>query len=183
MVLGTKARWAFFMSLGWASHLTAAFLIWLAVAAIFGGSVLKIFSISLVFLFVWLFISAFLGSIGEESRSNFLLVPYRTFRRYKWVYHAKLGYFLMRVGPDRICVMDIGILSITEEFDLINTGNIRDLANSIKDGLDRLYEQKMAQSADANIKMEKVRRIEEWDGYLDKDESRDNKISKLLGGR
>ncbi len=182
MIPSAKIKWIAYLTLGWICHLVALASVWHTTWHLVGySSLLKFGGVFLLFLLGWLLVSAILGSIGPSRHYNFLISPYRTFHRHKWIYHNSIGFLLIRIEADSICIIETNSLYINEEYDIYNSGNVRDTARQIREYLDRMNENRQHRIDEEKKRREKLNAFEKWDGYLDKQDSRDNKLGRILG--
>lgn len=101
----------------------------------------------------------------------------------KIVSHSKLGKFLLYIecnnGSTKICVYDVGFFSHRcIDYFFLNGGNdINVLIKFVNDILDYEYEKRMVEN---KSRKNDIDFIKKWDGYLDTEGKRDNKIKEIL---
>lgn len=101
-------------------------------------------------------------------------------RNRKWIYHSDLGYYLCIITSSDIKVFKPNLFYMKELYDGYNNGDINRISNSIKDALDREYKDILTKMKTDKEDKERIKTIKNWDGYLDKQSRRDNKIDKIL---
>ncbi len=107
----------------------------------------------------------------------------------KVVNHSKLGKFLLYIecnnGSTKICVYDVGFFSHRcIDYFFLNGNDINVLTKFVNDILDYEYEKRMAEKEKKEIENKSRKNdidfIKKWDGYLDTEGKRDNKIKEIL---
>lgn len=98
----------------------------------------------------------------------------------KWIFHSDLGYFLCVITKDRIYLYEPSFLYLKEIYDEWNVGNIERISNDIKKSLDSRFRTILSDKLESKETKERIDMIKNWDGYLDTQSRRDNKIDKLL---
>lgn len=102
--------------------------------------------------------------------------------KYKYIYHAELGYFITSVSSTNITVYKQGIFNMKEiVFIVINERmEIEAIQDGIKKALDSYYHEKLKKVEEYNKDISTVNNVMKWDGYLDKKGKRDNKLNDIL---
>lgn len=102
--------------------------------------------------------------------------------KHKYVYHTELGYFITEVSYSSITVFKQNIFNMIEIFTIpINEhSTIDQIQSSIKNGLDNHYHAELAKVEEANKKKSTVNKVMCWDGYLDVQGKRDDKLNDIL---
>ena len=98
----------------------------------------------------------------------------------KWVYHSDLGYYLCIITADRVKIFEPKFFYMKEIHDSYNNGDVDRISSSIKKSLDSEYSDILHKMKVDKEDKEKIKKIKSWDGYLDKQGRRDNKIDKIL---
>ena len=98
----------------------------------------------------------------------------------KWIFHSDLGYFLCVITKDRIYLYEPSFLYLKEIYDEWNVGNIEGISKNIKNSLDSRFKNILKIKLENKEAKERMNMIKNWDGYLDTQSRRDNKIDKLL---
>jgi hypothetical protein len=170
-----RLKWINYLLTGLILHTFILLLcVWLAIPFSFKSLV-----ISISCLLVWFIISAFLFNVN--SSTNFLWSPFAIFTKRKFIYHNKLGYFLIFVSSKEIDIMEVKWFSIKEMISIKNTGNLKDMVKEMKEKLDEAYKTHLIHLKHIEVAKENIKVIKDWDGLLiDTDERRDNKIDKIL---
>jgi hypothetical protein len=129
---------------------------------------------------------AFLSSNIDIFTFNYLNILFKY--KSKYVYHDKLGYFIMEFNGEKISVYRQSILYKKELFCLeindldSNSINFTELvADKIKAKLDEVYKKKVEEIKVIEKIKNKSDLIDKWDGYLDTQSRRDDKIDNILG--
>jgi len=130
----------------------------------------------LIFIMVF-----FIGVIipGKENIGwgdwHFTLPHYKSFKK---VYHSELGYFILYVGKDHVKLFQQGWFRLTflKQFSL----EPEYLQKRIKEFLDEKYQEQLRKKKEEDIIKSKIKKIKDWDGFLDKQGKRDEKINQLL---
>lgn len=141
----------------------------------------------IVILLVSIGVRYFLSFIDKEifsSQSYITILGYIFYhnnrRDRKWIFHSDLGYFLCVITKERIYLYEPNFLYLKEIYDEWNIGNIEGISNNIKNSLDSRYKNILRDKLEMKETRERIDLIKSWDGYLDTQSRRDNKIDKLL---
>lgn len=105
---------------------------------------------------------------------------FRELKDRKWVYHSDLGHYLCIITKDEIRLFEPHFLYLDEIYNQYNHGDIEVISNDIKNSLDVRYRTLLNKIQEAKQDKEKIKKIKSWDGYLDTQSRRDNKIDKIL---
>jgi len=105
---------------------------------------------------------------------------FRELKDRKWVYHSDLGYYLCIITKDSIRLFEPHFFYIHEIYFSYNHGDIEIISNDIKSTLDVRYRSLLNKIQEDKQDKEKIKKIKSWDGYLDTQSRRDNKIDKIL---
>ncbi len=170
-----RFKWICFLITGLFLHLSFFIL-----TAFIGSNLsFKSIMISLGMLFSWLII---LGLFSNVSHSyNILWSPIAVFKKRKFIFHNKLGYFLIFISDNSIDVIDVKYLYLKEKISIKNTGNLKEMVKEMKEKLDEAFKTHLINLQFLEEKRKNIKVIKEWDGLLiDADERRDNKIEKIL---
>jgi hypothetical protein len=100
----------------------------------------------------------------------FLFSPFFFF--HKRIYYADLGYFYIS-GSETITVRKIEYLYTRTLFEVNYNGDVEKLRLDIKSKLDSIYAEELD-------KKRKVKKLKDWNGYLDKQSERDDKLKQIL---
>lgn len=150
------------------------------------------------------FISLFIISqLVDSLTNNFTIITiWKYIYKRKKIYHIDLGYFIICLKNEineynrdtlNVYCYDQKILYAKELFSIkdVDVIDLDELPNIIKKKLDLFYNDKIKLERikyEDKVKFEKYReklksienKIDEWDGCLDKQSSRDNKLNKIL---
>lgn len=91
---------------------------------------------------------------------------------HKRIYYADLGYFYIS-GNERITVRKFEYFYTRALFSVQYDGDVEKLRLDIKSKLDLIYAEELE-------KKRKVRKLKDWNGYLDKQSERDDKLNQIL---
>lgn len=105
---------------------------------------------------------------------------FRELKDRKWIYHSDLGYYLFIMTNDDIMLFEPHFLYMQEVYTNYNHGNIEFISRDIKETLDYRYKRQLEKIREHKENREKINKIKSWDGYLDTQSRRDNKIDKIL---
>ena len=175
LMFKVRFKWICFLITGLFLHLSFFIL-----TAFIGSNLsFKSIMISLGMLFSWLII---LGLFSNVSYSyNILWSPIAVFKKRKFIFHNKLGYFLIFISDNSIDVIDVKYLYLKEKISIKNTGNLKEMVKEMKEKLDEAFKTHLINLQFLEEKRKNIKVIKEWDGLLiDADERRDNKIEKIL---
>jgi len=175
LMFKVRFKWICFLITGLLLHLSFFIL-----TAFIGSNLsFKSIMISLGMLFSWLII---LGLFSNVSYSyNILWSPIAVFKKRKFIFHNKLGYFLIFISDNSIDVIDVKYLYLKEKISIKNTGNLKEMVKEMKEKLDEAFKTHLINLQFLEEKRKNIKVIKEWDGLLiDADERRDNKIEKIL---
>lgn len=98
----------------------------------------------------------------------------------KWVYHSDLGYYLCIITPNDIRLFEPNFIYLDEIYNQYNHGDVDKISKDIKTTLDHSYKRQLEKIQEDKENKEKISKIKNWDGYLDTQSRRDNKIDKIL---
>lgn len=170
-----RLKWTCFLTTGLLLHLS----LFTLVAFIASSLSFKSIIISLGILLSWLIITGLFSSVN--SSYNILWSPIALFKRRKFIFHNKLGYFLIFISDDSIDVIDIKFFSLKEKISIKNIGNLKEMVKEMKDKLDEAFKTHLINLEYLDAKRKNIKTIKDWDGLLiDVDERRDSKIEKIL---
>jgi hypothetical protein len=147
---------------------------------------LGIFSVCLIFL-VLVGGRYFFKFIDTEIYSNKKWITilgyiyyFRELKDRKWIYHSDLGYYLCIITNSDIMLFEPHFLYMNQIYTNYNHGNVDIISNDIKATLDSRYKRQLEKIREHKENREKINKIKSWDGYLDTQSRRDNKIDKIL---
>lgn len=147
---------------------------------------LGIFSVCLIFLVIvgGRHLFRFIDKEIYSNKSWFTILGYihyfRDLKDRKWVYHSDLGYYLCIITDDNIMLFEPNFLYMQEVYHNYNHGNVDLISSDIKATLDSRYRRQLEKIHEYKENREKINKIKSWDGYLDTQSRRDNKINKIL---
>jgi len=175
-MLKSRLKWITFLICGIVFY---CLLIWLFISIFLTltitQSLLTIGGILVLWIIIWLIISNTIES------NTFLISPFLIFTKRKWIWHNKLGYFLIFIRENKLEVNQVNWFSITEKFTLDNSDNLKNTISQLKDRLDDSYKNYLSYMNHINEEKEKLKSFENWDGLLiDEDERRDMRIENIL---
>jgi energy-coupling factor transporter transmembrane protein EcfT len=136
------------------------------------GSVL----VSLISFGALLFLAVILtGNTRNQGPGDWY---FTLFNRFKKVYHSNLGYFIIYLDEYGVDLYKIGWFRLIhlDKFTL----NPTNLQKEIKDFLDREYQEVLKNQKEKETIYSRIKEVQDWDGFLDKSESRDEKINKII---
>lgn len=115
------------------------------------------------------------GNIHPFWLSGFIMI----FGNIKKVYHEHLGVFYMdyTASSNQCSLYKVKLLGAKEVFGFNYNNNIDVMAHDIKSKLDKEYSEKLKA---INNESEALKKLKEWDGYLDKATRRDRKIKQII---
>ena len=96
--------------------------------------------------------------------------------RLKRIYYSDLGYFYISIPNGSGELVDIyrqNYLYSKKLTSFFYKGDVNDLRNEIKSKLDSIYEVELKKKREKNL-------IKSWDGYIDIQSKRDDKLNQLL---
>lgn len=170
-----RLKWTCFLITGLLLHLS----LFTLVAFIASSLSFKSIIISLGIILCWLIINGLFSRVN--SSYNILWSPIALFKRRKFIFHNKLGYFLIFISDDSIDVIDIKFFSLKEKISIKNIGNLKEMVKEMKDKLDDAFKTHLINLEYLDEKRKNIKTIKDWDGLLiDVDERRDSKIEKIL---
>lgn len=105
---------------------------------------------------------------------------FRELKDRKWIYHSDLGYYLCIITNDDIMLFEPHFLYMHEIYTNYNHGNVDMISSDVKLTLDNRYKRQLEKIREHKENREKINKIKSWDGYLDTQSRRDNKIDKIL---
>jgi len=106
---------------------------------------------------------------------------FRNLKDRKWVYHSDLGYYLFIITADDVMLFEPHFFYLKRLYDGYNHGHVDKISKDIKDCLDSKYKKQLKKIQENKDNKEKISKVKSWDGYLDTQSRRDNKIDKILG--
>jgi hypothetical protein len=147
---------------------------------------LGIFSVCLIFLVI-VGGRYFFKFIDTEIYSNKKWITilgyiyyFRELKDRKWIYHSDLGYYLCVITNDEIRLFEPNFLYMNEVYNGYNHGGVEKISVDIKTSLDSRYRNLLYKIQENKENRERINKIKSWDGYLDTQSRRDNKIDKIL---
>ena len=105
---------------------------------------------------------------------------FRELKDKKWIYHSDLGHYLCIITNDDIMLFEPHFLYMQQIYSSYNHGNVDMISSDIKLTLDNRYRRQLEKIREHKENREKINKIKSWDGYLDTQSRRDNKIDKIL---
>ena len=118
--------------------------------------------------------------IDSRGFSSFIFSLLFISRRNKFVYHNELGYFTCIIFKGRISVHYQGLFYMRDIVDIENKGKKEFIALKIKLELDSQYKHKINREMERQNELYQLEEISKWDGFLDKESRRDQKIKRLI---
>jgi len=129
-------------------------------------------------LFAYLVLLAYLLVIGIIYIGNHLVPVSFWFDQYKKIYHADFGTLYTDIvndkGVDSVWIYEQRWFYMKKIAQIEYSEDIQTLVHRIKYNLDSIYKQNQEKSIKKNRK-----HFREWDGYLDTESKRDDKLNKL----
>ena len=117
----------------------------------------------------------------EKSLTPFGYIYYfRNLKDRKWIYHSELGYYLFVITANDILLFEPHFFYLKRLYQDYNHGNVDKISEDIKGCLDNRYRSLLNKIQLAKQDKEKINKVKSWDGYLDTQSRRDNKIDKIL---
>ena len=174
----SRLKWFSFLGIGFLTHILAItlFCFLFPPTSIFRG----IFIIT-GFIVGWSIFTLIITAMLSKDFNIFLAAPVYIFRRRKWVYHNKLGWFLIFISPKSIDVVKVHLFYFSEKTSIQNTGKIKEMAKTMKVRLDDVYRNHLVEIAEKDDEKMRMDSLKEWDGLLiDDDERRDLRIDNIL---
>jgi hypothetical protein len=175
-------------------HIGVVYLLYLAIHGIltdFKGNfridwALGIMSVFLIFL-VLVGGRYFFKFVDTEIYSNKKWITilgyihyFRDLKDRKWIYHSDLGYYLCVITKDEIRLFEPNFIYMNEIYNGYNHGGVEKISVDIKSSLDNRYKKILRKIQEDKEDRERINKIKSWDGYLDTQSRRDNKIDKIL---
>lgn len=175
-------------------HIGVVYLLYLAIHGILTDSKdnfridwpLGIMSVFLIFL-VLVGGRYFFKFIDTEIYSNKKWITilgyiyyFRELKDRKWIYHSDLGYYLCIITKDEIRLFEPNFIYMNEIYNGYNHGGVEKISVDIKSSLDNRYKKILRKIQEDKEDRERINKIKSWDGYLDTQSRRDNKIDKIL---
>lgn len=152
-----------------------------------GIGVVAICFITVIVIAIYTLISYLIAFVHKRDRSSYGVVTggLEIFRRkYKFVSHSELGYYILIFDGQEAGLYDVNWFSLKYilELDLSNFKyDSEKISYRINSHLDDLYRVKLKEiRRSEDIKNGVDALINKWDGYLDKVSRRDDKIDQLL---
>jgi hypothetical protein len=105
---------------------------------------------------------------------------FRELKDRKWIYHSDLGYYLCIITKDEIRLFEPNFIYMNEIYNGYNHGGVEKISVDIKSSLDNRYKKILRKIQEDKEDRERINKIKSWDGYLDTQSRRDNKIDKIL---
>lgn len=105
---------------------------------------------------------------------------FRELKDRKWIYHSDLGYYLCIITKDKIRLFEPNFIYMKEIYNGYNHGGVDKISVDIKTSLDSRYRNILYKIQEDKEDRERINKIKSWDGYLDTQSRRDNKIDKIL---
>ena len=129
-------------------------------------------------LFAYLMVLAYFLVIALIYLGNHLAPVSFWFDQHKKIYHADFGtlytYIVSDKGVDYVWIYEQRWFYMKKIAQVEYSENIHVLVNRIKNNLDEIYKHNLEKS----IKKNRTH-FKEWDGYLDTESKRDDKLNKL----
>jgi hypothetical protein len=173
-----KLKWFSFLSLGVLTHILVITIFYLLFpqTGIFKGIL-----IVSGFIVGWSILTLIISGMLSRDYYIFLSAPLYIFKKRKWVYHNKLGWFLIFINPKNIDIFKVNIFYLTEKSTIQNTGKVKEMAKIMKVRLDDVYKNFLIEQAERDAEKMRMDAIKNWDGLLiDDDERRDLRIDNIL---
>lgn len=157
-------------------------------------SLLNYGGVAVVNLIITVLVVLFYASIDSAFKNGVTLLGYYEYLTFigctKIVSHSKLGKFMLYIeltnGSTKIHVYDVGYIYLREiDYFFLNgaSNDIETVTNFVNQILDHEYEKrldKIKEKEDRQKKAQDIDYIKKWDGYLDLEGKRDDKIEKIL---
>jgi hypothetical protein len=157
-------------------------------------SLLNYGGVAVVNLIITVLVVLFYASIDSEFKNGVTLLGYYEYLTFigctKIVSHSKLGKFMLYIeltnGSTKIHVYDVGYIYLREiDYFFLNGCNngVEELTKYVNNILDNEYEKRLdriKEKEDRQKKAQDIDYIKKWDGYLDLEGKRDDKIEKIL---
>jgi hypothetical protein len=105
---------------------------------------------------------------------------FRDLKDRKWIYHSDLGYYLCIITKNEIKLFEPNFLYMNQVYDGYNNGHVDHISVDIKSSLDNRYRKLLSKIQENKEDKERINKVKSWDGYLDTQSRRDNKIDKIL---
>lgn len=105
---------------------------------------------------------------------------FRDLKDRKWIYHSDLGYYLCIITKNEIKLFEPSFLYMNQVYDGYNNGHVDHISVDIKSSLDNRYRKLLSKIQENKEDKERINKVKSWDGYLDTQSRRDNKIDKIL---
>jgi hypothetical protein len=145
------------------------------------GSFIGILLLSLVVCFLAFVILALIeNKIRDYDYMSFMGGILFISKRNKFVFHNELGYFICIVQEDRITVHDQKLFYMKDIVNIQNTGTSEQIARKIKNGMDKEYKSRVEEIQEKKRIKAQLDEVAKWDGFLDVESRRDEKIKKLI---
>ena len=157
-------------------------------------SLLNYGGVAVVDIVITAMVLLFYAAIDSAFKNGITILGYYEYLTFigctKIVSHSKLGKFMLYIeltnGSTKIHVYDVGYISLREiDYFFLNGANsdIETVTNCVKQILDHEYEKrldKIKEKEERQKKVQDITLIKKWDGYLDLEGKRDDKIEKIL---
>ena len=174
----SRLKWFSFLGIGFLTHILAITLFCFLFPP---TSILRGIFIITGFIVAWSIFSLIITAMLSKDFNIFLSAPILVFRKRKWVYHNKLGWFLIFISPKSIDVVKVHIFYFSEKASIQNTGKVKEMAKTMKIRLDDVYKSVLIDQAEKDADKMRMDAIKNWDGLLiDDDERRDLRIDNIL---
>ena len=175
-------------------HIGVIYLLYLVIKGIltdFKGNfridwALGIMCIFLIFLVIvgGRFLFKFIDKEIQSDKKCITILGYiyyfRELKDRKWIYHSDLGYYLCIITKDSIRLFEPNFIYMKEIYNGYNHGGVEKISVDIKTYLDSRYRNILYKIQENKEDRERINKIKSWDGYLDTQSRRDNKIDKIL---
>jgi hypothetical protein len=147
-----------------------------------GGSIILSVTIGVIILIGSRLLFRTIDKAVEDDHECITILGYLYFRKLKkkWIYHSDLGYYLCIITTDKIKLYEPKYLYMKEVYDGYNSGTIEGISKNIKTHLDNRYKSLLVDIQQEKEYKERINKINKWDGYLDVQSRRDDKIDKIL---
>jgi hypothetical protein len=158
-------------------------------------SLLNYAGVAVVNLIITVLVLMFYAALDSGFKNRVTLLGYYEYLTFigctKIVNHSKLGRFMLHIdltnGSTKIHVYDVGYMSLREiDYFFLNGSNndIEILTKFVNQILDNEYEKRLEEikkkESEEKRKVNDIDFIKKWDGYLDLEGKRDDKIEKIL---
>lgn len=172
----SKFKWIFFLISGFITHLS---ILTLYIFCLYNYNSFKGIVLSTSLFFVWVLFSILLSSISDKF--NILWFPFAIFKRRKWIYHNKLGYFLMFIDEQKIDILKVNWFTLVETISIRNSGSLKLIVKELKEKLDESFKTYLIHLQQLKEQKDNIKIVKDWDGLLiDDDERRDQRLDKIL---